>query len=85
MDWSREAVIVHQGGKETSAISKRRKAWAEYHATLSALKFTRLYYPHRLWFTLPARYLSKCVQLLAIGKVWLLGPVSRAYQDFWRG
>lgn len=84
MDWCRGALIVHTGGKKFGAASRRRGAWAEYHASLSALKFTRLYYPRRLWFMLPARYLAKCVQLLVIGEVRLLGPLTRAYRDFIR-
>lgn len=84
MDWCREALVVHRGRRKPDTISKQRNARAEYHATLSALKFTRLYYPGRLWLTLPARYLSKCVQLLAMGQVRLIGPLTRAYRDFWR-
>ncbi len=80
MAWCREALVVHLGGTS----NKKRSDWAEYHATLSALKFTRLYYPRRLWFTIPARYISKCVQLLALGQPHLLRPLTRAYRDYWR-
>lgn len=85
MDWCREALVAHHGSRKLGADNKQRGAWAEYNATLSALKFTRLYYPQRLWFTLPARYLSKCVQLTVMGKPHLLGPLTRAYRDFGSG
>jgi len=83
MAWCREALVIHSGGKKLNVVNKRRSAWVEYHATLSALKFTCLYHPRRLWFTIPARYLSKCVQLLIRGKVHLFGPLTRAYRDYW--
>ena len=85
MDWCREALVVHQGSRKLGANNKHRSEWAEYHATSSALKFTRLYYPHRLWFTAPARFLSKSLQLLVNGEVRLLGPLTRAYRDYWSG
>ena len=84
MDWCREALIVHHGSGKPGSVSKQRFARAEYYATLGALKFTRLYYPGRMWFTFPARYVSKCVQLLVMGEARLIGPVTRAYRDFLR-
>ena len=83
MAWCKSALIKHVGGASIGTSDDRRTAKAEYHSTLSALKFTRMYYPERLWFMAPARYLSKCLQLLIKGEFRLLGPLTRAYRDFW--
>jgi len=82
MSWCKEALVQHAGGKSTGTSDSQRTALAEYNATLSALKFTRLYYPQRLWFMMPARYLAKSLQLLAKGKFRLLAPLTRAYRDY---
>ncbi|MFC1605773.1 glycosyltransferase [Pseudomonadota bacterium] len=84
MGWCREALITHAGGESTGAGGGQRSAQAEYHSTLSALKFTRLYFPNRLWFTAPARLLAKTLQLLFTGNIRLLGSVTSAYRDFWQ-
>jgi GT2 family glycosyltransferase len=84
LGWCRDALITHMGGKGTEAGGGQRSAQAEYHSTLSALKFTRLYYPRRLWFTAPARFFAKALQLLITGNISLLGSVASAYVDFWR-
>jgi len=84
LGWCRDALITHVGGKGTATDGSRRSARAEYHSTLSALNFTRLYYPRRLWFMAPARFLAKAVQLLFTGNIRLLGSVRSAYRDFWR-
>jgi GT2 family glycosyltransferase len=84
MAWCRGALIRHAGGASTGAGGDQRTSSAEYHATLSALKFTQMYYPNRLWVMAPIRYLSKCVQLLINGKLQLLAPITRAYGKFWR-
>jgi len=84
LDWCRDALITHIGGKGAETGGSRRSAQAEYHSTLSALKFTRLYYPRRLWFMAPARFVAKAVQLLFTGNISLLGSVASAYRDFWR-
>jgi GT2 family glycosyltransferase len=84
MRWCRGARIVHAGGRATGAAGGKRSAKAEYHSTLSALKFTRLYYPRRLWFMMPARFLAKFTQLGLTGHFALVGEVGRAYRDFCR-
>jgi len=83
--WCRGALIKHVGGASTGTSDDERTSMAEYHSTLSALKFTQLYYSGRLWFVVPARYFSKCLQLLVKGELRLLGPLTRAYRDFWKG
>lgn len=83
MAWCRDALIQHTGGTSTGTGGQQRTPNAEYHATLSALKFTEQYYPHRLWVMAPVRFLSKCVQLLMKGQPRLLASITRAYRDFW--
>ena len=85
MAWCRGALIKHSGGASTGVSDDLRTALAEYHSTLSALKFTSRYYPRRLWVMAPIRYLAKCVQLVFKGRMSLLGPLTRAYWDFWGG
>jgi len=83
MGWCKAALIKHEGGASIGTSDDRRTVKAEYHSTLSALKFTRMHYPDRLWFMAPARYISKCLQLLSRGEFRLLGPLTQAYKDFW--
>lgn len=83
--WCRDALIKHSGGTSTGTVGSQRTQLAEYHSTLSALRYTRLYHPRRLWFMAPARYLAKCFQLLLKGEFRLLGPLTRAYRDFMPG
>lgn len=87
MGWCREALITHAGGASTGTGGGQRSALAEFHSTLSALKFTQLHFPKRLWFMMPARFLAKCLQLTLTGNIRLLGPVVAAYRAFltWRG
>ncbi len=83
LGWCRDALITHKGGESTGAGSRQRSRQAEFHSTLSALKFTHLYYPRRLWFMAPARYAAKVLQLLVSGNARLLGSVNSAYGEFW--
>jgi len=82
MDWCKDALVRHVGGESTGASDGQRTELAEYHSTLSALKFTRQYYPQRLWFMKPARYLAKTLQLLVKGEFHLFAPLTRAYRDY---
>ncbi|RLA47157.1 MAG: hypothetical protein DRR42_17810 [Gammaproteobacteria bacterium] len=82
MAWCKDAMIKHAGGASTGTDDNQRSELAEYHSTLSALKFTRLYYPRRLWFMMPARYLAKFLQLSIKGRFYLLSPLTRAYKDY---
>ena len=83
MAWCKGALIKHAGGASTGTIENQRTELAEYHSTLSALKFTRLYYTNRLWFMAPGRYFSKCLLLMIRGEFKLIGAMTRAYLDFW--
>jgi hypothetical protein len=82
--WCKAAMIKHAGGLSTGTNAKKRSPLAEYHSTLSALKFTRLYYPRRLWFMAIARYFSKGLLLLVRMDFRLIGVMTKAYWDFWR-
>lgn len=84
IDWCRDALITHTGGKSAGTDGSRRSAQAEYHSTLSALKFTRLYFPGTLLFMAPARYVAKSLQLLFTGNLRMLGNLNAAYADFWK-
>ena len=86
VSWCRDALVTHAGGQSTGTAGNLRSAQAEYHSTLSALKFTQLYYPGRLWIMAPARYMLKCAQLLFTGNYKLIDSVNSAYRDFskWR-
>jgi len=85
MAWCKNALIKHSGGTSTGTNDDQRTYLAEYHSTLSALKFTRLYYPARLWLMAPARYFSKCMLLTLRGEFRLIGSMTKAYWDFWAG
>ena len=85
MAWCKGALVKHAGGESTGTVENQRTELAEYHSTLSALKFTRMYYPRRLWVMAPVRYFSKCLLLLVRGDVRLIGALTRAYRDFWSG
>ncbi len=85
MAWCKGALIKHAGGASTGTAENQRTAMAEYHSTLSALKFTRLYYPRRLWVMAPVRYVSKCLLLILSRDIRLIGSLSRAYRDFLGG
>ena len=84
MAWCQSAMIRHAGGSSTGTIDNQRTEIAEYYSTLSALKFTRLYYPRRMWVMAPARFMLKSILLLMRGDIRLLGPLTRAYFDFYR-
>ncbi len=84
MAWCRAALIEHLGGVKTGALARKRAQLAEYHSTLSALKFTRLYYPRRLWFMAIARYFIKGLLLLVKMDFRQIGMMTKAHRDFWR-
>jgi len=83
MAWCKAALIRHVGGASIGTSDNQRSAKAEYHSSLSALRFTRMYYPKRLWLVAPVRYVSKCLQLSSRGEFQLIMSLTRAYRDFW--
>jgi GT2 family glycosyltransferase len=82
MAWCKGALIKHFGGASTGAFGNKSTKIAEFYSTLSALEFTYIYYPHRLWVMAPVRIFSKCVQLLVRGDLHLIGSLFRAYRVF---
>lgn len=84
MSWCKDALIVHRGGASTGTLGDKRTELAEFHSTLSALRFTRQYYPRKLWFMAPARFFSKCLLLVFRGELRLIGTMTRAYWFFLR-
>jgi GT2 family glycosyltransferase len=84
MGWCRGARITHAAGASTSTGDGQTSPMAEYQSTLSALKFTGLYYNRRLWLMAPARYLAKCLLLIFRRDFLLIGAMTRAYREFWR-
>jgi GT2 family glycosyltransferase len=82
MAWCKDALIIHAGGASTGTSENKRTTLAEYYSTLSALKFTRQYYPRRLWVMAPARYFAKCLLSFVRGDFSLIGAMTRAYWFF---
>ena len=83
MAWCKEALIVHSAGMSTGTADKQRSHLAEYHSTLSALRFTKMYYPRRLWIMVPTRYCAKCILLVVRGDFRLINAIFQAYRNFW--
>ena len=82
LGWCRQARIVHSGGAGTGSDSSGRSAKGEYHSTLSALKYTRLYHPGKLWVMAPARLLIKTLLSLVTLRFDLIRALMAAYGDF---
>ena len=83
MAWCRQALIRHVGGAGTDSRQGNRSPNAEYHSTLSALKFTWLYHPGRFWVMAPARLIAKGLVNLAAWRFDLLQALVSAYREFW--
>lgn len=79
--WCREALITHWGGASTGT-GERQQPTSEFHATLSALIFSRSYHPNRLWFIAPARFTLKSIQLLVQRRITLVRELVSAYRAF---
>ena len=82
LGWCQNARVIHLGGVSTGAGQGNISAVAVYHSTLSALKFTWLYYRTKFWFMAPFRFFAKSLQLLLSGKPGLIIDVLKAYNDF---
>jgi GT2 family glycosyltransferase len=80
--WCRKALITHSGGAGTDSHRGSRSPGGEYHSTLSALMYTRLYHPNRLWVMAPARLIAKILINLAAWRMDLLKALFSAYRDF---
>ena len=82
LGWCQNARVIHLGGVSTGAGQGNVSALAVYHSTLSALKYTWLYYRTKFWFMAPFRFFAKSLQLLLSGKPGLIIDVLKAYNDF---
>ena len=83
MSWCKAALLTHKAGASAGTSDNKRSALAEYHSSLSALVFTRQYYPRRLWLMAPIRYLLKCSLLMLKGNIRLIVGMTNAYRKFW--
>jgi GT2 family glycosyltransferase len=82
-----DAVVRHATGTSTggkTSTRRRSSPVSEYHATLSALVFTRRYYPARLPVVMFVRLGFKVGQLLRFGQPQLILSVLAAYGAFAR-
>jgi GT2 family glycosyltransferase len=80
--WCKDAKVVHFGGSSTGVEQGKSSAVAEYHSTLSSLKYTWLYHRSKLWSVAPFRLIAKLVQLLFKMQPLLFLQTLRAYIDF---
>jgi GT2 family glycosyltransferase len=86
LGWCREAEIIHDGGLAAGTTGGVRTPESEYHSVLSALKFTSLHHPRKLWCLAPTLFAAKHLRLGFGAQRSLLGPVRQAFRDFraWR-
>jgi GT2 family glycosyltransferase len=82
LGWCRDAVIVHRMRSLSGGRNRRRLA--EYHADLSALKFTWLHQRSKLEFVFAARLVLKLAKHLVTLRWYLLPCPLRAGRDFLR-
>ncbi|MEM9003748.1 MAG: glycosyltransferase family 2 protein [Cyanobacteria bacterium P01_F01_bin.86] len=82
--WCKHAFVVHTSGLSTGVYKSGRNAISEYHSTLSALKFTKLYHPHALASVGIFRFFAKSLQHIVSGDFHLIRQIFRAYRDFCR-
>ncbi len=82
--WCRHSRVYHQGSATIGAHSQDRPRLqqAHYYENLSTLKYSRNYYPYRLWLILPLRLGLKMLALLLRRQFFLLPLLFKAYKDF---
>ncbi len=80
--WCKEALVTHSGGAGTDSHMGNRSPRGEFHSTLSALKFTRLYHPGWLWIMAPSRLIAKGLVNLVAWRLDLLKALVNAYREF---
>jgi GT2 family glycosyltransferase len=86
--WCRQSIVYHKGGMTTgskSSVRRRKSRIAEYYSTLSALRFTKTFWPGLLPFVFLIRLVLKAVYFVLSNDVRLFGPLCRAYWDFVTG
>lgn len=86
--WSRGAVVRHKGGRALAAAFPdpfQRKAVANYHENLGALRFTCKHYPGQLPVAFAFRFFGKLAVLCVRRELALAGALLAAYKDFLLG
>lgn len=83
ISWCRAAYICHKGESGSSSKSGSRSPQGEFHSSLSALKFTHLYHPGKIWLMAPARLAIKSLFNLLTWRFDLIRALFSAYQHFW--
>lgn len=87
LGWCRDSIVYHKGGASTgsrSSMNKAKSSTAEFHSTLSALKFTQRFYPALLLFVCAARLILKLFSLAARREWHLMPALLGAYVSFFR-
>lgn len=82
LGWCKSAILIHEGGASTDATKGKRSSVAEYHSTLSSLKYTFFYHRNKLLIVYPFRFIAKLVQLSMSGNFSLMKNVMKAYSSF---
>ncbi len=81
--WCPRARVRHAEGTSMKGSGKSHPSpTAEYHSTLSALKYTRRYHPPCLPAVAPFRLLAKLTRHAITGGWHLWRPLLAAYRDF---
>ena len=86
--WCPLCVVFHKGGAAAgsrSSSNSGKSALSEYHSNLSALKFTRNFYPWLLPFVFVTRFFLKVLKCIVHGEFYLFRPLLGAYGDFLLG
>lgn len=84
LGWSKKSLIYHKNGASTgsrSIINKKSK-FSEYHSNLSALIFTRKYYPKLILPIMLIRLILKMFKFIFKNEYYLFIPLFVAYYDF---
>lgn len=85
LGWCRAAVVRHVGGRSLTAAAstpRGRARFANYHETLSALRYTRRWHPALLPVAAAFRFSGKLAVLAIRRQGYLVWPLFAAYRDF---
>lgn len=83
LGWCKASLVIHVGGRSmrkdgAGSVSPT----AEYHSNVSALKFTRRYYPHCLVVMAVFRLCAKTAKYILTGRPKLLKPLYASFRDY---
>lgn len=85
LGWCRSAVVRHAGGRSLAAAARTPRGqarFANYHETLSALRYTRRWHPALLPVAAAFRFCGKLAVLAVRRQGHLVWPLVTAYRDF---